>query len=315
MTGNILFFKIFLFFTFFNSLCFAQIEKITIRVPVHIKTILSAGEKVKLQDGTVINEKDVYQDIIVNIYKNKKINKGPYLIFNHGTVIGLGRANEVNSKRFETIGNFFSNYGFITIIPIRAGYGESGGAVSDFKGSCLKPKIIEGMNNMVHQNLQVLQYIKNIPYINLNEGLIAGQSGGGGLSIAMASENIPGLKGVINFAGALKDTYAQPKSASSKELTEINCASEETKAAFKYYGSSTKVPSLWLYSINDRIVGITKPMEWFQTFQKANYIPKGKFEFLQSYKLEGHGFMNDANIWVPQFNKFLEEINFSIRIK
>lgn len=315
MCKNYLIFKSLVFFIFFNNFCLAQVEKATIKVPVHIKSILSPGEKFKYADGTVVNEKDVYQDIIVTIYKDKKINKGPYLIFNHGTNLGLNKAHEVNSKSLDAIGNFFSKYGFITIIPIRAGYGESGGAISDFKGTCLKPKIIEGMNNMVHQNLKVLEYIRNIPYININEGLIAGVSGGGGLSIAVASENISGLKGVVNFAGALKDVYAQPTSQNINERREINCASEETKLAFKYYGSSTKVPSLWLYSINDRIIGITKPMEWFQTFQKANYIPKGKFEFLQSYKLDGHGFMNDGNIWIPQFNKFLQEINFSLRIK
>ena len=316
MPNHYLFTKIIFFLLLFNNLTYAQIEKVTIKVPIHIKAVLAPGEKIKYKDGTTITDTDVYQEILVDIYKDKKINRGPYLIFNHGTSIGYSDSRDsINSKKMQSIGIFFASNGFITIIPIRAGYGESGGPQGDYKGTCSKPKIIEGMKNMTNQNLKVLEYVKNITYINTNEGLIAGISGGGGLSIAMTSENIPGLKGVINFAGAILDTYSQPKINNKDEFNDTNCATEETKLAFKYYGSLSKVPSLWLYSINDKITGITKPMEWFESFQRANYIPKGKFEFLSSYKLNGHDFIYDGKIWIPEFNKFLKEINFSTIIK
>lgn len=301
---------------FSNNSTYAQIEKITIKVPIHIKSILLPGEKFKNNNEIILNEKDVFHNILVDIYKDKKINKGPYLIFNHGTSIGYPNSRESNnSKKMEALGTFFASNGFITIIPIRTGYGESGGPQGDFKGTCSKPRIIEGMKNMTNQNLKVLEYVKDIPYININEGLITGISGGGGLSIAITSENIPGLKGVINFAGAFLDTYSQPLLQNKDEFKQGNCATEETLSAFKYYGSLAKVPSLWLYSVNDKIIGITKPMEWFETFQRANYIPKGKFQFLQSYKLNGHDFIADGKIWIPEFNKFLKEINFSTKIK
>jgi len=83
------------------------------------------------------------------------------------------------------------------------------------------------------------------------------------------------------------------------------------KRLLKEYGAKSKVPTLWLYSENDRYWGSTLPKEWFNTFIKAG----GKAEFVQlpPYKEDGHMiFIGDRNAWKSAFEDFLRKVGFQI---
>jgi dienelactone hydrolase len=124
---------------------------------------------------------------------------------------------------------------------------------------------------------------------------------GGLTTIGLSAENISGLKGAINFAGG--DGGDPIKSA------EKPCGDYLIKDTFAKYGASNKVPTLWLYSVNDKFWGEQLPKDWFAAFQKTG--GKGQFISLPAYKEDGHAiFRGDLNAWKNDFEKFIKEIGF-----
>ncbi len=74
-------------------------------------------------------------------------------------------------------------------------------------------------------------------------------------------------------------------------------------------GAAAKVPSLWLYSLNDRFWGPRLPHQWFRSFVAAG----GKAQFVQlpSFADDGHkSFAGNSTAWIPAFEAFLQEIGF-----
>jgi dienelactone hydrolase len=111
------------------------------------------------------------------------------------------------------------------------------------------------------------------------------------------------LVGAVNFAGGgggnPTDRQANP------------CSSHLLASLYKDYGATSKVPSLWLYSENDRFWGSALPKEWFDSFVQA----EGKAEFVQlpPYKEDGHGiFIGNRNAWKSAFESFLHKLGFPI---
>jgi dienelactone hydrolase len=124
---------------------------------------------------------------------------------------------------------------------------------------------------------------------------------GGFTTIGLSAENISGLKGAINFAGG--DGGDPIKSA------EKPCGDYLIKDTFAKYGASNKVPTLWLYSVNDKFWGEQLPKDWFVAFHKVG--GKGQFISLPAYKEDGHSiFRGDLNAWKNDFEKFIKEVGF-----
>ena len=117
----------------------------------------------------------------------------------------------------------------------------------------------------------------------------------------MSAENVPGLKGAINFAGG--------DGGDPVKFPERPCGEHLIKDTFAKYGASNKVSTLWLYSVNDKFWGEQLPKDWFVAFQKAG--GKGQFISLPAYKEDGHSiFRGDLNAWKNDFEKFIKEIGF-----
>ena len=227
--------------------------------------------------------------------------KAPYLLFSHGRAgtdqerAKFGRSSEKRNSEY------FVSKGFAVILPTRIGYGVSGGPDADYSGACGNKNYLEAIKVAVDQSKQVLNHVLDFSYIDKSKGIVVGQSVGGFTTIGLSAENIPGLKGAINFAGGNGgDPIKSP---------ERPCGDYVIKDTFAKYGASNKVPTLWLYSVNDKFWGEQLPKDWFVAFQKAG--GKGQFISLPAYKEDGHSiFRGDLNAWKNDFEKFIKEVGF-----
>jgi dienelactone hydrolase len=277
-----------IFFLFCNS-SFARIIEEIIEVPVSVS------------NSNFTNNPKFEQKITVTIWRDDAIKKAPYLLFSHGragTDQERGKFGRSSEKRNS---EYFVSKGFIVILPTRIGYGVSGGPDADYSGACGNKNYLEARKVAIDQSKQVLNHVFDFSYIDKTKGIVVGQSVGGFTTIGLSAENIPGLKGAINFAGG--DGGDPIKSA------EKPCGDYLIKDTFAKYGASNKVPTLWLYSVNDKFWGEQLPKEWFAAFQKAG--GKGKFISLPAYKEDGHSiFRGDLNAWKNDFEKFIKEVGF-----
>ena len=284
-----MFLKLILILFLFCNSSFARIIEKIIEVPVSVS------------NSNFTNNPKFEQKITVTIWRDDAIKKAPYLLFSHGragTDQERGKFGRSSEKRNS---EYFVSKGFTVILPTRIGYGVSGGPDADYSGACGNKNYLEARKVAIDQSKQVLNHVFDFSYIDRTKGIVVGQSVGGFTTIGLSAENIPGLKGAINFAGG--DGGDPIKSA------EKPCGDYLIKDTFAKYGASNKVPTLWLYSVNDKFWGEQLPKDWFAAFQKAG--GKGQFVSLPAYKEDGHSiFRGDLNAWKNDFEKFIKEIGF-----
>ena len=284
-----MFLKLILILFLFCNSSFARIIEEIIEVPVSVS------------NSNFTNNPKFEQKITVTIWRDDAIKKAPYLLFSHGragTDQERGKFGRSSEKRNS---EYFVSKGFTVILPTRIGYGVSGGSDADYSGACGNKNYLEARKVAIDQSKQVLNHVFDFSYIDRTKGIVVGQSVGGFTTIGLSAENIPGLKGAINFAGG--DGGDPIKSA------EKPCGDYLIKDTFAKYGASNKVPTLWLYSVNDKFWGEQLPKDWFAAFQKAG--GKGQFISLPAYKEDGHSiFRGDLNAWKNDFEKFIKEIGF-----
>jgi len=283
------FLKLILILLLFCNFSFARIIEEIIEVPVSVS------------NSNFTNNPKFEQKITVTIWRDDAIKKAPYLLFSHGragTDQERGKFGRSSEKRNS---EYFVSKGFTVILPTRIGYGVSGGPDADYSGACGNKNYLEARKVAIDQSKQVLNHVFDFSYIDRTKGIVVGQSVGGFTTIGLSAENISGLKGAINFAGG--DGGDPIKSA------EKPCGDYLIKDTFVNYGASNKVPTLWLYSVNDKFWGEQLPKDWFAAFQKAG--GKGQFISLPAYKEDGHSiFRGDLNAWKNVFEKFIKEIGF-----
>ena len=284
-----MFLKLILILFLFCNSSFARIIEEIIEVPVSVS------------NSNFTNNPKFEQKITVTIWRDDAIKKAPYLLFSHGragTDQERGKFGRSSEKRNS---EYFVSKGFTVILPTRIGYGVAGGPDADYSGACGNKNYLEARKVAIDQSKQVLNHVFDFSYIDRTKGIVVGQSVGGFTTIGLSAENISGLKGAINFAGG--DGGDPIKSA------EKPCGDYLIKDTFAKYGASNKVPTLWLYSVNDKFWGEQLPKDWFAAFHKAG--GKGQFISLPAYKEDGHSiFRGDLNAWKNDFEKFIKEIGF-----
>ena len=284
-----MFLKLILILFLFCNSSFARIIEEIIEVPVSVS------------NSNFSNNPKFEQKITVTIWRDDSVKKSPYLLFSHGragTDQERGKFGRSSEKRNS---EYFVSKGFTVILPTRIGYGVSGGPDADYSGACGNKNYLEARKVAIDQSKQVLNHVFDFSYIDRTKGIVVGQSVGGFTTIGLSAENISGLKGAINFAGG--DGGDPIKSA------EKPCGEYLIKDTFAKYGASNKIPTLWLYSVNDKFWGEQLPKDWFVAFQKAG--GKGQFISLSAFKDDGHLiYVGNRNAWKNDFEKFIKEIGF-----
>lgn len=269
---------------------FAAVVEEVLEVPVSVRTIYG---------------QEVNQAIKVTVFRDDQRDKAPYLILNHGRPATAAGFANMKRQRYSDNSRYFVSLGFVVLVPTRVGYGETGGPDVEYSGRCDSRNYAPVYAAAADQTAAVLKAATHLPYVDQSRGIVVGQSFGGTTAITLSTTALPGLVGAVNFAGG--------GGGSPTERPENPCSSYRLTSLFKDYGASARVPTLWLYSENDRYWGVDLPREWFTEFVKAG--GNAKFVQLPPYKDDGHPiFTGNRNAWQPAFEGFLRELGFQLRL-
>ncbi len=246
--------------------------------------------------------KQISHTIKVTIWHDKtNPQPAPVLVLNHGrSPDAQGRA-AVGRAQYTQASDFFLRRGFIVAVPTRIGYGVTGGEDVEYSGPCEK-KNYPPVNAMAaQQTLAVLQAMRQRPDAAKDRAVIAGQSFGGTTAAAVSAMNPPGIQATINFAGG---GGGNPKTQPQRP-----CAPHLLEKMFRDYGSTARVPSLWVYAENDMYFGAQHPRDWFNAYVAAG----GKAEMVQfpPHGEDGHSlFTRFPQVWQPKVAEFLDAQGF-----
>lgn len=212
----------------------------------------------------------------------------PIVIINHGKASGNPRLQ----GRFRPLGaaRYFLARGYAVVVPMRQGFSKSTGSYID--GGCN----VESNGRVAAGDVvATLDYITTQPWADRSHILVIGQSHGGWTTLAFGTHAYAGVKGLVNFAGGLRQD---------------NCTYWQGGliAAAGAYGAETSLPSLWFYGDND---SYWPTPVWHAMYE--NYMAKGgkgRLVAFGEFGTDSHSMFHaaaGAPIWEPEITRFLQE--------
>lgn len=136
--------------------------------------------------------------------------------------------------------------GYLAVAVVRRGYGMSGGTTGQPTNApyarCNDADLRRYFSVEADDLERALRVVAGRTDADATQVIAIGGSVGGGAALALAARNPPGLKAVVNLAGAMRITDAQGQ---------LTCPQDMPIAALASFGSQTRTPTLWVYSEND----------------------------------------------------------------
>src|SRR5262245_36036997 len=165
----------------------------------------------------------------------------PLAIVSHGSPPDASQRPAMQVPTYASASNWLLERGYMVGLPLRRGYGETGGRWVENYGSCSSPDYYRAGLTTAEDIRTAADFFRDRSDVRRDRVVLIGVSAGGWGSLAAASQNPPGVAAVINFAGGRGGHH--PKVG--------NCAPQGLVAAAGRYGSTARIPTLWLYAAND----------------------------------------------------------------
>ena len=249
--------------------------------------------------------KRIEQSIKVTVFSDDALpGPKPVIVINHGRAGEAAERAALGRSRFADTSRWFARMGFLVALPTRIGYGVTGGEDVEDSGACNRKNFPPGFMAAAQQVIATLQAVRGRADAAKDRSVILGQSYGGASTVAAASLNPPGVVAAINFAGG---SGGNPKTSPLKP-----CSPQMIQRTYAQFGSSARVPMLWVYTENDQYWGPSHPREWFEAFQAAG----GRAEFVQlpPHGDDGHQlFARFPDVWRPVVAEFLRKQGFEMK--
>ena len=224
----------------------------------------------------------------------------PLVVINHGSPADSSQRAKMEPPRFTALSSWFLARGYVVALPLRRGYGESGGSWAEAYGRCDAPDYYSAGLQSAADVQATIDFMRTQPYVAPDRTLVVGQSAGGWATVALSSRNPPGVPGMVNFAGGRGGHQKLPGGGIG------NCTPEALVQAAAKYGATARVPLLWIYAENDSFFEPALARRMVAAYDaaggKATYRPVGAFG------RDGHslaGSDGGAPIWQPLVQSFL----------
>lgn len=272
--------------TFFTLLCLLTLPFIPQNAAAQTSLNAALGEHIQM----IKKSTGIFGvELETTFYKPDGLGPFPVVLINHGKAAGDSRWQ--GRYRPSTAVRYFLARGYVVAVPMRQGFSKSTGQYVG--GGC-----------NVHSNglaqaedvVAVIEYLKTQTYADTSRMIVAGQSHGGLTTMAFGTLSVPGVKGLINFAGGLRQE---------------GCAGWEHNLAraFGDYGEKTKLPSLWFYGDND---SYWQP--WLYQEMHKKYTANGakaRLVAFGNFGTDAHSMFGPREgepIWQPPVTEFLAEL-------
>lgn len=271
-----------------------------------VAALASAGVVLTLAAAAAAETVEALQarvdDRQIAVYVHRPAGSGPFpvLMLSHGSPRDAAGRAEFGKGTLAAVARHFSARGVMVAVPIRRGYGAEGGAWVENYGACDRADYNRAGLTSAHDIRAALDAVLSRPDADGRRVVLMGVSAGGWGSLAAASQSVPGLLGVVNFAGG----------RGSLKAGEV-CSPDALVSAAGRYGSGSRVPQLWLYSSNDRFFGPEIAGRLHRAFQEAG--GRAEFVAVPPFGEDGHRYIRAIDQWRGKVDGFLAGVGFTGR--
>jgi dienelactone hydrolase len=244
----------------------------------------------------LIGGKEYRQEAMLYIPLDGK-ERHPLIIMTHGRNGPYPKVNEREVFGLQNLNQALANRGFLVMMLVRRGYGNSEGPDSEFLDTAEESGLAGA------QDIKgAVNYMSTKPEILNDRIVIIGGSQGGWISLASSTLDIKGVLGTVNISGAINFRRGAGRSIRDSAVE------EELENSAKIYGRSSRVPTLWLYAENDNHLP-NSVRKWFNSYIGAG--GKGRLVIKPPYKDKGHAIVSEPDLYIEDILSFFKEIGFS----
>jgi dienelactone hydrolase len=212
----------------------------------------------------------------------------PLVVVNHGA-----SDDPPNTPRVADnfIPYYFLSRGYAVALPMMRGYAGSEGQPRPH-GCDVAAIGLDAARDI----RKVLDYVKLQPGIDTSHIVVAGKSMGGWNTLAFGTLNPPDVKGLVSFAGGVKESDCQSPDAS-------------LISAARQFGAQTKLRSIWFFGDNDQIFATPTWHAMFRQYTAAG----GRAELIDYgvFQKDAHAMTASGAglpLWVQKADTFLASI-------
>lgn len=241
---------------------------------------------------------DHERDLVATTYMPDGPGPFPLIVLSHGSPPDPRDRPKVGRYRELPQIRTFVQLGFAVIVPIRRGYGATGGSDEEDAGSCRHPDYTAAGKQAALDVVAAVAYAQTLPQVDQDHVVLVGQSAGGFASLAAASLAPKGVIAVVNFSGG--------RGGNPSKHPGMPCDPQQMANTIGQFASTTRVPVLWHYVQNDMFFAPEVVATWFAAFQAAG--GQGQMIVEPPFGKNGHGMFAVAAsipIWLPHVEQFL----------
>lgn len=224
--------------------------------------------------------------------------KAPLAVINHGSPANAGERPGMKPG-FRAARTWFLRRGYVVALPMRRGYGETGGQWVEEFGACAHPDYRKAGLESAKDVQAAIDYLTRLDFVEPERVVVVGHSAGGWASVALASQNPPKVAAMVDFAGG-RGGYAGGKPNS-------NCDPDRLVQAAGEFGRTARIPMLWIYAQNDLFFSPTISSRMAEAFKSNGGI--ADYQLLGAFGKDGHSLFTSADgldRWQPLVARFLQ---------
>jgi dienelactone hydrolase len=227
--------------------------------------------------------------------------QGPYgaVVLNHGTPGSASSRARESSELLIQSAAVFARRGYVVVMPLRRGFGATGGDFAEDPGTCANPDYRKGEQNAADDVMAAYEYARALPYVDGKRMILAGQSAGGMVSVVAAGTRNPeGLVAVLSFAAG--------RGGNPDFRPGVPCAIEPVAKLLESVGKNVRVPVLLHYAENDLYFNAATSRLWYERFAAAG--ARAEYVLQPAFGRDGHYIFSETlgvRYWLPAVEQFL----------
>ena len=225
---------------------------------------------------------------------------GPYgaIVLNHGAAVSAEERRTESPDLLLHTATHLARRGYVVVMPLRRGFGATGGEFAEDAGSCRNPDYQRGEAAAAEDVMAAYDYTRGLPYVDGSRMILAGQSAGGVASLYTAARAPEGLVAVLAFAAGRGGNPARNPG--------VPCAVEPLARVFDDMGKAVRVPVLFHYAENDHFFNAQTSRLWYERFTAGG--ARAEYVLQPAFGNDGHYIFSDdsgVRYWLPAVERFL----------
>ncbi|MGE0627853.1 MAG: alpha/beta hydrolase family protein [Hyphomicrobiaceae bacterium] len=261
------------------------------------ETVVEVPVTLGLVDGRTVTA-----NMVITHFKPEGAGPFPAVILNHGR--SASNRQTPPRVRMLPLVRFWARRGFAVVVPTRVGYGALGQAIDpEWGGPCSRADFKPVIEAMAVQGAAAAEFAARLAHVDGTRILMTGISYGGIGALAAAAKSVPGVIGAINFVGGV--------GGRPERHVHDPCQPHPVAGIIAGLGARSRVPTLWLYSKNDRYWGEDWPQRWYQAFKAAG--GSAELALLPPVDSDGHKLASRGfPLWRPVVDRFIARLGFEV---